>query len=78
MPAWILLGPLIDGGRDLESILLALENEVDVQLDVFSSALHGYWVDPLMQLITKEEYQYLFQVQMEKSDSRGHLSHSAW
>jgi hypothetical protein len=64
--------------RDLESILPALESEVEVKLDVFSSALQGCWMDPLMQLVTKEQYQYFFQVQMEKSDSRGHLSCSAW
>lgn len=50
---------------DPESILPVLECEVEVQLDVFSSALQGCWVDPLMQLITKEHYQYVFQVQME-------------
>jgi hypothetical protein len=65
-------------GGDLESILPVLESEVEVQLDVFSSALQGCWVDPLMQLITKDQYQYLFQSQMEKSDSRGHLYCSAW
>ena len=65
-------------GGDLETILPVLESKEETQLDVFSSALQGFWVDHLMQLITKEQYQYLFQVQMEKSDSRDPLACSAW